>query len=253
MGKLEDARRGPGPAEQPAQAHAEPDVPRKEPDTTAIVVDAGQSAGPWAWSEPSPKVVKVLDEGWTPVEADGPAPLYTAPPLPDREPLDSLEDEPVTEDDAAQRAAAPEAAPTLDVLADELARVRRDAEDVLAQELSRVRAEAAQTLVAQASKTDADAGSQARVKTTQTIPRGIGALRRTLIDRGILRLEDGFLVFLSDVSFSSASSAAAAVIGTSANGRLVWKLPDGRSYGEWEVAQDEPGSSSRTSKEDVHV
>ena len=146
VGKLEDARRGPGPAEQPAQAHAEPDVPRKEPDTTAIAVDAGQSAGPWAWSEPSPKVVKVLDEGWTPVEADGPAPLYTAPPLPDGEPLDSLEDEPVTEDDAAQRAAAPEAAPTLDVLADELARVRRDAEDVLAQELSRVRAEAAQTL-----------------------------------------------------------------------------------------------------------
>ena len=96
------------------------------------------------------------------------------------------------------------------------------------------------------------AGSQARVKTTQTMPRGIGALRHTLIDRGILRLEGGFLVFLSDVSFSSASSAAAAVIGTSANGRLLWKLPDGRSYGEWEAAQDEPGSSSRTSEEDVH-
>ena len=85
------------------------------------------------------------------------------------------------------------------------------------------------------------------------MPRGTEALRRTLIDKGILRPEGGFLVFLSDYNFSSVSSAAAAIAGSSANGRLRWKLPDGRSYGEWEAAQDEPGSSGRTSEEDVHV
>ena len=97
------------------------------------------------------------------------------------------------------------------------------------------------------------AGSQDRLKAGQTTPRGTEALRRTLIDKGILRPEGGFLVFLSDYNFSSVSSAAAAIAGSSANGRLRWKLPDGRSYGEWEAAQDEPGSSGRTSEEDVHV
>ena len=95
------------------------------------------------------------------------------------------------------------------------------------------------------------AGSRARAKTAPTMPRGTATLRRTLIDKGILRSEDDGLVFLSDYSFSSASAAAAAIMGSSANGRLLWKLPDGRSYGEWEVAQDEPGSSNRTSEEDV--
>ena len=95
------------------------------------------------------------------------------------------------------------------------------------------------------------AGSRARAKTTQTMPRGTAALRRTLIDKGILRPEGGSLVFLSNYNFSSVSAAACAVIGSSANGRLLWKLPDGRSYGEWEAARDEPGSSSRTSEEDV--
>ena len=95
-------------------------------------------------------------------------------------------------------------------------------------------------------------GSLARTKTTQTMPRGTAALRRTLIDKGILRLEGGFLVFLSDYNFSSAS-AAAAVIGSSTNGRLLWKLPDGRSYGEWEAAQDEPVSSSRHPRAPVRM
>ena len=96
------------------------------------------------------------------------------------------------------------------------------------------------------------AGSQARAKTAQTMPRSTAALRHTLIDKGILRPEGNFLVFLSDYSFSSASSSAAVILGASVNGRLLWKLSDGRSYGEWEAAQDEPGSSDRTSEEDVH-
>ena len=81
------------------------------------------------------------------------------------------------------------------------------------------------------------AGSKARLKTTPTIPRGTVAMRKTLLDNGILQEDDGFLVFANDYSFSSASAAAATVIGASANGRILWKLPDGRTYGDWESGQ----------------
>lgn len=60
----------------------------------------------------------------------------------------------------------------------------------------------------------------------------------TLLDKGVLRQKGDFLVFTSDYSFSSASAAAATVIGASANGRILWKLPDGRTYADWEANQD---------------
>ena len=82
-------------------------------------------------------------------------------------------------------------------------------------------------------------GSKARLRTTTTIPRGTTALRNTLIDKGVLRQDGNFLLFTSDYSFSSASAAAATVIGASANGRILWKMPDGRTYGDWEAGQGE--------------
>ena len=82
------------------------------------------------------------------------------------------------------------------------------------------------------------AHSKARVRTTATIPRGTRALRNTLLETGVLEEEGDFLVFTSDYSFSLASAAAAAVIGASANGRILWKLPDGRTYADWEASQD---------------
>jgi hypothetical protein len=87
-------------------------------------------------------------------------------------------------------------------------------------------------------------GSKARVRTTTTIPRGTTALRNTLVDKGVLHQEGEFLVFASDYSFSSASAAAATVIGASANGRILWKLPDGRTYADWESTQDLANGSS---------
>jgi len=83
------------------------------------------------------------------------------------------------------------------------------------------------------------AGSKARVRTTTTIPRGTTALRKTLLDKEVLHQEGDFLIFTSDYSFSSASAAAATVIGASANGRILWKLPDGRIYADWESSQGE--------------
>ena len=82
-------------------------------------------------------------------------------------------------------------------------------------------------------------GSKARVWTT-SFPRGTTALRNTLIEKGVLRHDGNFLLFTSDYSFSSASAAAAKVIGASANGRILWKMPDGRTYGDWEAGQGEP-------------
>jgi hypothetical protein len=82
------------------------------------------------------------------------------------------------------------------------------------------------------------AGSKARVRTTPTIPRGTTALRYTLVEKGVLREEGDFLIFTSDCSFTSASAAAATIIGASANGRILWKLSDGRAYSDWEANQD---------------
>lgn len=81
------------------------------------------------------------------------------------------------------------------------------------------------------------AGSRARVRTTTTIPRGTSALRRTLLTSGVLKQENDVLVFTSDYRFPSASAAAATVIGASANGRILWKLPDGKAYADWEASQ----------------
>ena len=81
------------------------------------------------------------------------------------------------------------------------------------------------------------AGAKARVRETSSIPRATKALRQTLIGSGVLKPEGDFLNFTSDYSFSSASAAAATVIGASANGRILWKLLDGRTYADWEAAQ----------------
>ena len=83
-------------------------------------------------------------------------------------------------------------------------------------------------------------GSKARGRTTPTVPKGTVALRETLLEKGVLRRDGDFLVFTSSCSFSSPSAAASAVIGASANGRILWKLPDGATYGEWEAGQEGP-------------
>lgn len=83
-------------------------------------------------------------------------------------------------------------------------------------------------------------GSKVRARTTPTVPRGTVALRETLLEKGVLRRDGDFLVFTSSYSFSSASAAASAVIGASANGRTLWKLPNGLTYADWEAGQEGP-------------
>jgi hypothetical protein len=81
-------------------------------------------------------------------------------------------------------------------------------------------------------------GSKARIRTGQAIPKGTAALRQILQERGILQQQGEFLSFATNYSFSSPSAAAAAVIGTSANGRILWRIADGRTYADWEAAQN---------------
>ncbi len=74
------------------------------------------------------------------------------------------------------------------------------------------------------------AGSQAvaeSVPSMQQHVRGMFDLRQELITNGVLSLADGRYRFTQDYSFSSPSTAAAVVLGRSANGRIEWKDAQG--------------------------
>ena len=89
-------------------------------------------------------------------------------------------------------------------------------------------------------------GSLARKLTTAAAPEGIVSLRSDLIAKGILVERSDRLEFMADYVFSSVSGAAAAVTGTSVNGRLAWKLHDGRTYADWEKQQNDQLPSGMT-------
>ncbi len=89
-------------------------------------------------------------------------------------------------------------------------------------------------------------GSKARLRTTPTIPKGTVAMRQMLQERGVLKATQDHLIFETEYTFSSPSAAAAVVTGASANGRVVWKLPDGGTYADWEDAQNQ-GTGGATS------
>ncbi len=76
------------------------------------------------------------------------------------------------------------------------------------------------------------AGSQAvaeSVPSMQQDVHGMFDLRQELIANGVLALADGLYRFTQDYSFSSPSTAAAVVLGRSANGRIEWKNAQGRT------------------------
>jgi hypothetical protein len=65
-------------------------------------------------------------------------------------------------------------------------------------------------------------------------------LRDELVEQGkLVPRDDDFFEFAQDVEFSSPSAAAAVVAAANRNGRVTWKLPDGRTYAEWKEAQVE--------------
>jgi len=62
-------------------------------------------------------------------------------------------------------------------------------------------------------------------------------LHDSLREKDIIRADGDAGVLTEDYAFSSPSAAVAVVSGRSANGRTSWKLPDGRSYADWEADQ----------------
>jgi hypothetical protein len=87
------------------------------------------------------------------------------------------------------------------------------------------------------------AGSQARPQwagsATARDLRGKRELRDSLIAQGVLKSEDGSLIFSRAQVFSSPSTAAAVIACTETrNGRKEWKVEaTGETYGQWQSAQ----------------
>ncbi len=75
-------------------------------------------------------------------------------------------------------------------------------------------------------------GSQAvleSVPSMKTHVRGMYDIRKKLLESEVLQKEDTCFRFSQDYSFSSPSTAAAVVMGRSANGRIEWKDKTGRT------------------------
>ncbi|MGZ5029892.1 MAG: GIY-YIG nuclease family protein [Methylobacter sp.] len=71
-------------------------------------------------------------------------------------------------------------------------------------------------------------GSEVASDTAPSFPKGFNALREELLENEIIKEVDGKLFFQNDYLFSSPSTAAAVVMGRSANGLIEWKDAGGR-------------------------
>ena len=84
------------------------------------------------------------------------------------------------------------------------------------------------------------AGSQAVVDSAPSMAlhvRGMFDLRQELISNGVLVMQGALFQFTQDYTFSAPSTAAAVVLGRSANGRIEWKAADGRTLKEIQEAE----------------
>jgi len=73
------------------------------------------------------------------------------------------------------------------------------------------------------------AKSEVALQTVAQASEGIIARRKSLEASGVLKAENGSLVFSQDYEFNSPSTAAEVVLGRSANGRIEWKNDQGKS------------------------
>lgn len=95
----------------------------------------------------------------------------------------------------------------------------------------------AKMIISESGEFEIKHGSRARIHEAEAIPN-LAKKNRDLLKKKEILIEDGeFLIFSSDYKFSSVSAAAAVVSGSSVSGRSVWKLPDNRTYAEWEESE----------------
>ena len=67
--------------------------------------------------------------------------------------------------------------------------------------------------------------------------RGMYDLRQELTSNGVLVMQGTLFQFTQDYTFSAPSTAAAVVLGRSANGRVEWKAADSRTLKEIQEAE----------------
>jgi len=72
-------------------------------------------------------------------------------------------------------------------------------------------------------------GSQAKLDTSASFPRTQKESRENLIDSGVLKENNGCLVFTKSYSCSSPSQASNLITGTSSNGMILWKNDKGKT------------------------
>lgn len=77
-------------------------------------------------------------------------------------------------------------------------------------------------------------GSKATLDTTPSLSNSLIKIRQDLIEKGILSIQDDCLLFNEDYIFTSASLAAATVMGRNANGLTEWKLGNGKTLKQFE-------------------
>lgn len=80
-------------------------------------------------------------------------------------------------------------------------------------------------------------GSEIAKDSVVSFPRGFNALREELLDSEIIQDVGGKLVFSADYLFSSPSTAAAVIMGRSANGLVEWKDKKGRELKAIEASE----------------
>ncbi len=84
-------------------------------------------------------------------------------------------------------------------------------------------------------------GSNAVHDEVPSIHRYLSALRRTLLERGLLREEGNVLKLSQDYTFDSPSTAAGVLLGRAANGRIEWKDDAGRTLKEIQEEHESGG------------
>jgi hypothetical protein len=77
----------------------------------------------------------------------------------------------------------------------------------------------------------------ATVPSMQQHVRGMFDIREALIENGVLQRDGDHFCFTQDYVFSSPSTAAAVVLGRSANGRVEWKDDKGRALKELQALE----------------
>jgi hypothetical protein len=87
-------------------------------------------------------------------------------------------------------------------------------------------------------------GSEMATTTVPSFPRGFDTLREELVSGETVVEDQEKLILAEDILFSSPSSAAAVIMGRSANGLLEWKNKSGKTLKEIETSEIEKANNA---------